>query len=96
MRWSKFEHDVCHWSRVICSFIRVVVSSLILSVFSSKNFVLNFSILCGGIGFRILGGILFCGGVGRAINIFGGICSVTGEWSEFRLWSLFVVDVYRE
>ncbi len=27
--------------------------------------------------------------------MFMGMSSETGKWSEFRLWSLFVVDVYR-
>ena len=34
-------------------------------------------------------------GVWRASRVFGGMCKVTGEWSEFRVWSLFVMDVYR-
>ncbi len=33
-------------------------------------------------------------GVWRASRVFGGICRVTGEWSEFKLWSLFMLDVY--
>lgn len=33
--------------------------------------------------------------VGLAISVFGGIRSVTGEWSEFKVWLLFVVDVYK-
>ena len=48
-----------------------------------------------GIGFRILTVVLGGGGVWRAIRVFGGMCRETGEWSEFRLWSLSVVDVYR-
>ena len=31
----------------------------------------------------------------RASSVFGGMFSVTGEWSELRLWSLSVVEVYR-
>ena len=46
-------------------------------------------------GFKILGGLTVVGGRQRASGVFGGMCSVTGEWSELRLWSLFVVDVYR-
>jgi hypothetical protein len=64
--------------------------------FSSKNSVLNLSILSCGIGFRIRGGLTAVVGGGRASNVFGGICSVIGEWSEFKEWSLFVVDVYKE
>ena len=48
-----------------------------------------------GIGFSILFVLFVVGGVGRASRVFGGMCRVTGEWSEFRLWSLFMVDVYR-
>ncbi len=40
-----------------------------------------------GMGFRILGGLFISGCVGRASNVLGGICSVTGEWSEFKLRS---------
>ena len=48
-----------------------------------------------GIGFRILM-VLFCvRGSWRANRVFGGICSVTGAWSEFRLWLLSVVEVYK-
>ena len=32
--------------------------------------------------------------VWRASRVFGGMCRVTGEWSEFKLWSLFMLDVY--
>ena len=71
------------------------VSSFIWSAFSSKNFILNLSIFICGIGFNILGGLSSIGGMQRASSVFGGICSVTGEWSELRLWALFVVDVYR-
>ena len=48
-----------------------------------------------GMGFRIL--VVFCGveGVWQANRVFAGMSRETGEWSEFRLWSLFVVDVYR-
>ena len=60
-----------------------------------KKYVLNFSIFSSRMGFRILS-VFFIGvGVGRANSMFGGICSVISEWSEFRLWSLLVVDVYR-
>jgi len=79
-----------------CSCNKVVVSSLIWNVFSSKNYILNFSMLSSGIGFSVLGGLSILTIVGRAISVLGSICSVTSEWSEFRLWSLFVVDVYRE
>ena len=49
----------------------------------------------GGMGFRIL--VAFCGVVvvWRANKVFMGMSSEIGEWSEFGLWSLFVVDVYR-
>ena len=85
IKWSNFLQDVCHWLLVNCSFISIVVSSLIWSEFSSKNSVLKFSMLSCGMGFRILGGLFVFGCVGRANSVFGGICRVTGEWSEFRL-----------
>ena len=49
----------------------------------------------GGMGFRIL--VVFCGVgvVWRANRVFIGMCRETSEWSEFRLWSLFVVEVYK-
>ena len=47
-----------------------------------------------GIGFRILM-VLFCvRGSWWANKVFGGMCNVTGAWSEFRLWLLYVVEVY--
>ena len=51
--------------------------------------------ICLWDGVSSLGGLFVVGGVHRASSVFGGICSITGEWSELRLWSLFVVDVYR-
>ena len=30
----------------------------------------------------------------QAISLFGGICRIIGRWSEFRLDSKSVVDVY--
>lgn len=48
-----------------------------------------------GMGFRVLVVLFGVGVVWRASKVFGGICTVIGEWSEFRMWSLFVVDVYR-
>ena len=77
--------DVCHWLSVRCSFINIKVSSSIWREFSSNNIILNFSMLSCGMGFRILGGLFIFGCVGRAKSVLGGICSVTGEWSEFRL-----------
>ena len=71
----------------------MLVSSLICSAFSSKNVVLNVSMFSCGMGFSILGGLSIVGGVQRVNSVFGGMCSVIGEWSEFRLWSLFMVDV---
>ena len=94
-RWSNLVQDVCHWSVVIWSFLSVFVSSFIWSAFSSKKFVLNFSMLICGMGLSILMGLSVIGGIHRASSVFGGICSVTGEWSELRLWALFVVDVYK-
>ena len=56
--------------------------------FLRRIIVLKVSIFSCGMGFNIVG-------VGvRANSMFGGMCRVTGEWSEFRLWSLFMVDVY--
>ena len=48
-----------------------------------------------GMGFRIL--VVGCGVVvvWRANRVFTSMSRETGEWSELRLWSLFVVDVYR-
>ena len=67
------------------SFSSVLVSSLIWVAFSSKNSVLNFSIFMWGIGLSILGVLFVAGGIQRAIKVLGGMCSNTGEWSEFRL-----------
>ena len=95
IKWSNFVHVVCHCSFVSWSCVRVFVSSFNCSAFSSKNSVLNFSIFACGMGFKVLGGLSVVGGRHRASSVFGGMCSVTGEWSELRLWALFVVDVYR-
>lgn len=58
-------------------------------------YVLNFSIFSCWMGFKILI-VLFDNDVDlRANKVFGGMCRVIGEWSKLRLWSLFVVDVYR-
>ena len=93
---SNFVHVVCHWLFVSWLFRSVLVISFIWSVFSSKNSIWKFSMFSCGMGFKILSALLVVGGVWRASRMFGGMCSVTGEWSEFRLCSLFVVDVYRE
>ena len=77
--WSSIVHDECHWLSVSWLCCSVLVSSLICSVFSSKNSVLNFSMFACGMGFNILGGLSVVGGVSRAIRVFGGMCSVTGE-----------------
>ena len=95
MIWSNFVHVVCHCSFVSWSCMRMFVSSFSCGAFSSKNSVLNFSMFICGMGFRILGGLSVVGGGQRASSVFGGMCSVTGEVSELRLWSLFIVDVYR-
>ena len=63
----------------------MLVSSFICSAFSSKNYVLKISIFSCGMGFRILGGLSIFGVKLRASRVFGGMCRVTGEWSEFRL-----------
>jgi hypothetical protein len=55
------------------------VSLFIWREFSSKNNILNFSILSGRMGFRILGGLFIFGCVGRANSVLGGVCSVIGE-----------------
>ena len=47
-----------------------------------------------GRGFKILVVLFVVGGVWRANRVFVGMCRITGEWSEFRLWSLFVMDEY--
>jgi hypothetical protein len=72
----------------------VFVSSFKWSAFSSKSFVLKFLIFVCGIGFNILGGLFVIVGMQQASSVLVGICSVTDEWSELRLWSIFVVDVY--
>ena len=87
--------DDCHWSFVSWPLLSVSVSAFNWSAFSTKNYVLKFSIFICGIGFNILGGLFVVGGVHRASSVLVGICNVVGEWSELRLWSLFVVDVYR-
>jgi len=46
--------------------------------------------------FNILGVLSILPIIGHAISVFGGMCSITSEWFEFRLWLWFVVDVYRE
>ena len=91
---SSFVQVSCHWMFVSWLFFTMLVSSFICSAFSSKNYVLKVSIFSCGMGFNILGGLSSVGVILQAINVFGGMCRVTGEWSEFRLWSLFVVDVY--
>ena len=87
--------DVCHCSFIIWLLFNVFVSSFIWNAFSSKKFVLNISIFACGMEFSSLGGFSVVGGIQRASSVFGSIYSVTGEWYEFRLWSLFVVDEYR-
>ena len=79
--------DISHWLSDKCSFVSIVVSSFICREFSSKNTILSFSMFSCGMGFRILGCLFIFGCVGRASNVLGGICSVTGKWSEFRLKS---------
>ena len=88
-------HNECHWAFVGWLLPTMFVSSVSWSAFSTKNSVLKFSIFSCGIGFNILGGLSVIAGIHMASNVLVGICSVTGEWSELRLWSLFVVDVYR-
>ena len=73
----------------------MVISSFSCIAFSSKNSVLKFSMFAGGMGFNILGGFSIIVGKRRAIRVLSGMCNVTGEWSELRLWALFVVDVYK-
>ena len=56
---------------------------------------MNLSIFSCGIGFRILVVLFVVRGGWRASRVFGGMWSVTGEWYEFKLWSLLILDVYR-
>ena len=70
------------------------MSSFICGAFSSKYSILSFSIFSYGMGFSILV-VLFLIGMGLASKVFVGMYNVTGEWSELRLWSLSVVDVYK-
>ena len=93
--WSNIVHVVSHCSLVSWFCLKMFVSSFSCGAFSSKNSVLKFSIFVCGMGFRILGGLSVVGGRLLASSVFGGMCSVTGEWSELRLWALFVVDVYK-
>ena len=93
--WSNIVHVVSHCSLVSWFWLKVIVSSFSCGAFSSKNSVLNFSIFVCGMGFRILRGLSVVGGNILASSVFGGMCSVIGEWSELRLWELFVVDVYK-
>ena len=76
---SNFVQVSFHCSSVIWLFASVFVSSLIWSEFSSKNSVLNFSIFSCGMGFRILVGLSVIVGMYRAISVFCGMCSDTGE-----------------
>ena len=85
IKWSDFIHVVCHCSLVSWFCVRMFVSSFNCNAFSSKNSVLNFSIFSCGIGFKVLGGLSVVSGRHRASNVFDGMCSVTGEWSELRL-----------
>ena len=62
---------------------------------SSKNSVLIFLIFPCRIGFKICSVLVDVGGLCRASSVLGGMFRVTGEWSKFRLWSLFVMDLYR-
>ena len=62
--------------------------------FSSKHIVLNFSKFSWGIGFIILVVQVVGSGGCLANNLFGGMCKIIGRWSEFRLGSKSVVDVY--
>ena len=55
-----------------------LVSSFICVVFVPKNSILKFSKFSSGIGFSILGGVVFAGGSGLAISRFWGMCKVTG------------------
>ena len=70
------------------------MSSFICGAFSSMYSILNFSMFSCGMGFSILV-VVFVIGMGLANKVFVGICSITGEWSKLRLWSLSIVDVYR-
>ena len=47
-------------------------------MFASKNSILNFSKFSGGIGFRILIGVIFVGVGSLAISRLWGMCNVTG------------------
>ena len=95
IKWSNIVHVVSHCSLVNWFCFKLFVSSFNCGAFCSKNFVFNFSISLCGMGFRILGGLSVVGVRPLASSVFGGMCSVTGEWSELRLWALFVVDVYK-
>ena len=55
---------------------------------------MNFSKFSWGMGFIILVVRVVGGGGCLASNLFGGICKIIGRWSEFRLGSKSVVDVY--
>lgn len=70
---------VCHWLFVSWIFFSRFVRSLIWIEFSSKNSVLNCSILVCGIGLSSGGVLVGVVGGGRAIKVFGGMCRVMGK-----------------
>ena len=55
---------------------------------------MNFSKFSWGMGFIILVVLVVGGGGCLASNLFGGICKIICKWSEFRLGSESVVDIY--
>ena len=94
MMWSNCEHADCHWFSVSWSNERRSVILFNWIAFSSKNIVLNFSKFFWGMRFIILVVRVVGGGGCIASSLFGGMCKIIGRWSEFRLGSKSVVDVY--
>ena len=77
--WSSVVHASSHCTGLRCwLFSNIVVRAVICAEFSSKNVMLNFLILSGGIGFSILVGGVLVGSGGRARSVLCGICSTTG------------------
>lgn len=76
---SREVYASCHCSGVDWLFnCRSVVRFFNCIEFSSKNFVLNFSIFSVGIGFNICGGLFSKGGGGRANRLLRRMCRYIG------------------
>lgn len=85
----------CHWLGERESVERRFWSVVRLAAFCSQNMVLNLSRLGWGIGLRIRGGSMVGGGRCLVRSSFGGIWREMGVWSELRVESGSLVQVYR-